>query len=80
MARDGRGGEEEGRLPLPRVRRDGGHQAHHVDDDPARFLDLANLLTLCLSCHREAEWRRKDVQALTAHATVRGERHGPVIA
>ena len=49
--------------------RDGGHcrscgsanalQARHVDDDPARFYDLGNLLTLCVSCHREAEWRRR---------------------
>ena len=36
-----------------------GLQAHHVDDDPARFFDLENLLTLCTPHHREAEWRRR---------------------
>jgi 5-methylcytosine-specific restriction endonuclease McrA len=35
-----------------------GLNAHHVDPDPERFFELANVVTLCSSCHRRAEHAR----------------------
>ena len=36
-----------------------GLQAHHIDDDPARFFGLENVLTLCTPHHRQAEHERR---------------------
>ncbi len=36
-----------------------GLQAHHVEDDPARFFDLENVVTLCTPHHRQAEHDRR---------------------
>ena len=44
-------------------------QGHHVDPDPDRFFECENVVTLCVSCHREDEWRRR-------WAASRGERPG----